>query len=84
MNNFVMRKIDVTADFEPLVSTSLIGSVNISTPPDNAGNVIFQGDDGSEVPWVPGEWHEFRSVDLSTIKVKGTAGDMVTIVGGTW
>jgi len=84
MNNVVMRKITVTADYQPLVSGSLVASVTISTPPTNAGNVLFKGDDGSDVPFVPGEWHEFRSIDLSAVQVKGTPGDVVSVVGGTW
>lgn len=84
MNNVIMRKIVVTAEYQPLASQQLIGSVTISTPPDNQATVFFKGDDGSDVPWVPGEWHDFRSIDLSAIQVKGTAGDVVTIVGGTW
>jgi hypothetical protein len=84
MNNVVMRKIVVTGDYQPLASAKLVASVSISTPPSNTGTVYFTGDDGSDVPWVPGEWHEFRSIDLSAVQAKGTAGDVVTIVGGTW
>ena len=84
MNNVIMRKIVVAADYQPLVADRLVGSVTISTPPDNAADVQFQGDDGSDVPWVPGEWHEFRSVNLASIRIKGTPGDAVTVVGGTW
>jgi hypothetical protein len=84
MNNVIMRKIILTADYQPLASQSLVGSVTISAPPGNAGNVSFKGDDGSDVPWIPGEWHTFRSVDLSAIQAKGTPGDTVTVVGGTW
>ena len=84
MNNVVMRKITVTADYQPLVSASLVASVTISTPPTNSANVLFKGDDGSDVPFVPGEWHEFRSIDLAGIQVKGSPGDVVSVVGGTW
>lgn len=84
MNNTIMLKIDVTAEWQPLSATPLVCSCTISTPPDNAGDVLFKGTNDSEMPWVPGEWHEFRSVDLSGIQVKGTAGDAVTVVGGTW
>jgi len=45
--------------------------------------VNFKGDDGSDVPWVPGQWHEFMNVDLKDFQIKGTPGDVVTIVGGT-
>ena len=84
MNNVIMRKIAVTTVYTPLVVSKLIGSVTISTPPTNSGQVQFRGDDGLDVPWVPGEWHEFVAVNLADIKVKGTPGDVVTVVGGTW
>jgi len=84
MHNIVMRKITVTGEYQPLVSASLVASVTISTPPTNAGDVLFKGDDGSDVPWVPGEWHQFESIDLAAIEVKGTPGDVVTVVGGSW
>lgn len=85
MNNVIMRKVIVTANYQPLSATSLIGSVEISAAPSNVANVFFKGDDGSDVPWVAGEFHGgFKSVDLNTIQVKGTPGDVVTIVGGSW
>lgn len=84
MNNIVMRKMDITSGFAPISSVSLIVSVTISCPPSNVDDVFFVGDDGVDVPWMPGEWHEFRSIDLSSIQIKGTVGDIVTIIGGTW
>lgn len=84
MNNFIMRKIDVAADYQPLSDVRLVGSVTLSCPPGNAANVYFKGDDDSDVPWVPGEWHEFQSINLAEIEIKGTVGDSVTVVGGTW
>lgn len=84
MNNVIMRTVVVTGSYHPLVSQKLVGSVTISCPPGNAGVVLFKGDDSTDVPWVAGEWHDFQSVDLSTIQVRGTAGDTVTLVGGTW
>lgn len=84
MNNVIMRKIDVTADYQPLSSGKLVASVTISSPPGNAANVTFKTPEGNEVLWISGEWHNFRSIDLAEIQVKGTVGDTVTIVGGTW
>ena len=84
MNNFIIRKVTVTASYQPLVSTKVIGSVTISCPPTNTGNVLFKGDDGTDVPWMPGEWHEFVSVNLNEMQIKGNAGDSVTVIGGTW
>jgi len=84
VNNIIMRTVTVTADYQPLSAVSLVGSVTISTSPDNAGGVFFRGDDGSDVPWRPGTWFDFRSVDLATIFVKGIPGDVVSVIGGTW
>jgi hypothetical protein len=84
MNNILMRQIVVGEDFQPLAAQQTVVTVTVSAPPTNLGNIIFKGDDDGEVPWVPGEWHEFQSVDLARIEVKGLAGDKVTLVGGTW
>lgn len=84
MNNVIMRHVEVTETYQPLSSVQLIGTVTISSPPGNSADVFFKGDDGSDVPWIAGEWHELVSVNLAEIFVKGAAGDSVTIVGGTW
>lgn len=84
MNNVIQRTLTVSAEYQPLAASSTVASVTISCPPDNAGNVLFEGDTGDEVPWVPGEWHTFWSIDLAAVRVKGLAGDVVTVVGGTW
>jgi len=84
MNNTVMRKVVVTGEFAALASKQTVASVTISCPPGNAGNVLFRGDTGQEVPWVPGEWHAFQRIDLAAVEIKGTPGDAVTVVGGTW
>ena len=84
MNNVVMRKINVTGSYQPLVNRKLVASVTISALPTNAGPVYFRGDDGLDVPWLAGEWHEFQAVNLGEILVKGAVGDAVTVVGGTW
>ena len=84
MNNFINRKITVTTSYQPLVSTKFVGSVTISCPPSNTGNVLFKGDDGTDVPWIPGEWHDLVSVNLNEMQIKGNAGDSVTVIGGTW
>jgi len=84
MNNVIMREIEVTTEFAPLVPEQLVGTFEISTPPTNAGDVIFKGDDGSEVSWLPGEFHQLCRINLAEIEVKGQAGDKVSVVGGTW
>lgn len=84
MNNIIMRKLVLTADYQPLAAERVVGSFTISAPPSNADDAIFQGDLGADVPWVPGEWHEFNRVNLAEVQVKGTPGDIITVVGGTW
>ena len=79
-----MRRIEIAADYRPLSATSLVGSFEISAVPTNAATVFFQGDDGSDVPWMPGEYHAVYRVDLSRLLVKGAPGDLVTVIGGTW
>ena len=86
MNNVIMRSVAVTTEYQPLSAVKLVGSVTISTPPTNSADVLFENDD-PELPgiqWVPGEWHEFNSSNLAEVRIKGTPGDVVTIIGGTW
>jgi hypothetical protein len=85
MNNIIMLKVTGNYGTQPLSATKLIASVTISCPPTNAGTVYLKvGTSGTEVPWVPGEWHEFKNIDLSTLYVRGNPPDTVTIIGGTW
>jgi hypothetical protein len=85
MNNIIMRLFTLDGgDYKPLSTVPLVGTFTISCPPANTASVLFKGDDGSDVPWVAGEWHSLVRVDLSQIQVKGAAGDTVTVVGGTW
>lgn len=84
MNNAIMRRVEVAADYQPLSDRKLVASVALSCLPSNSGPVYFRGDDGSDVPWMAGEWHEFWSVNLNEILIWGTPGDVITIIGGTW
>ena len=86
MNNVILRKIVVTPTWQPLSESKLVASVTISTPPTNAATVLFRtkGEPTHEVPFVPGEWHDFERINLAEIEIKGTANDLVTLTGGTW
>ncbi|MCL2647567.1 MAG: hypothetical protein FWD61_11270 [Phycisphaerales bacterium] len=85
MNNVVMLCVELTGEYRPLSEKPLVASVDINTSPNNAGPVFFRGTDGQDVPWLSSvaEWHALTRVDLSEIYVKGTPGDVVTVVGGT-
>ncbi|MBM4019868.1 MAG: hypothetical protein FJ288_16360 [Planctomycetes bacterium] len=84
MNSILMRKVDVTEEYQPLATERTVVTVTVSCPPGNSANVLFKGDDGSDVPWLPGEWHTLVGVNLADIQVKGAEGDTVTLVGGSW
>jgi len=83
MNNTILRQIDVTDEFQPLANEKTVASVTVSCPPTNAANVTLKSADG-EAMMIPGEWQEFHRIDLSELQVKGTAGDIVSVIGGTW
>lgn len=84
MNNLIARVISVTSQYQPLATGRLVATITLSAPPANANPVYLQGDTDQDVPLVPGEWHIFHRVNLAEIRIKGTAGDSVTVIGGTW
>lgn len=84
MHNPILRTVAVTASWKPLTPVPLVGTVDISAPPANSGNVEFAADDGGETFFIPGETHTFKRLDLSGLRIRGTPGDQVTIIGGTW
>ncbi|MBN2377058.1 MAG: hypothetical protein JXD22_11695 [Sedimentisphaerales bacterium] len=84
MNNVIARKIAVTASYAALSSSSEVVTVTLSALTSNSHDVYLEGDTGDDVPLIAGEWHTLKSVDLSRVKIKGTVGDYVSIIGGTW
>ncbi|MBA2481232.1 MAG: hypothetical protein H0V44_11265 [Planctomycetes bacterium] len=85
MNNIVQRVIDVTGQYRACSDLDVeVASVDVLALPTNTAPVEFEGDTGSPVPWQPGEWHSFGRINLALLRVRGQAGDRVTVVGGTW
>ena len=84
MNNLIARKIDFTTAFAPLAVKRTVATITITAPPTNSDVAYLQGDTAQEVPLVPGEWHTFQRVNLADIQVKGSVGDKLTLIGGTW
>ena len=82
-NVVIMRKIILTANYQKLNSTPLVCNCDVTCVPTNAGDATFKTTEGQEIAWVAGEYHPFIGVDLSQIEVKGTPGDVVTVVGNT-
>ena len=83
-HNIVMRRVEVTSAYRPLSDRPLVVSAEIGAPPTNTGPVYFRGDQGDDIAWPVGAWHFFKSIDLSQLFVKGSYGDAVSIIGGTW
>jgi hypothetical protein len=83
-NGIIMRTVEVTDEYAPLSPVPLIGTVNISALPTNSGPVFFKAGENEEAWFMPGEYHQFIRIPIHSISIKGTAGDMVTIIGGTW
>jgi hypothetical protein len=80
-----MFKIALNSGTQQVSTIKLIASVTISCPPTNTGTVYLKvGAAGTEVPWVPGQWIEFKNIDLSTLYVRGNSPDLITVIGGTW
>ena len=85
MNNVLLRKITLTTQFQPLsMKQSEVLSVTVHLPSGNKQDVIFLGENGTEVPWEPGTQFRLTKVNLSEISVKGRANDLVILAGGTW
>ena len=88
MNNVIMRTITLTDQYQPLSSkTQEVGSVEITCVPGNQGPAYFICNDSQSqagVIFQQGEYHDFFHIDLSEIKVRGTPGDQITVIGGTW
>jgi hypothetical protein len=84
MHNVIQRRIVLTADWQALSDQEVVATVDVQAPPSNAGPVIFLDDTGQEVPWIPGEYHTLVRVNLAALRVRGTPGDVLTVVGGTW
>jgi hypothetical protein len=85
MNNVLLRKVTLTTQFQPLsTKSSEVLSVTVRMPSGNKQEVVFLGENGVEVPWEPGTQFRLAKVDLAAISVKGRAGDLVILAGGTW
>lgn len=79
--NLVLRTITLTASYVPLSDAVLVADFVVTALDTNAGPCFFAGEDGSDVKVAVNNWFEFRGVDLAQLRMKGTAGDKVTIIG---
>ena len=75
------KEVTLTTSYAAIESARTEVHCTISAPSTNAANAYVEGVGGADVRLVPGEWHEFARIDLSLVKVKGTVGDVLTVVG---
>lgn len=81
--NTYIRARPVAAGYQSLGPAGTVLSFVLECPETNTSTVYLQGIDGVDVPLGPGAWYQFWSVDLSSIRFKGTPPDQVIIVGQT-
>ncbi len=84
MNNSILIEKIVTAEWQRLSDAKLVASGELMTPPSNAADVEMKGSNDAAVHFKPGQSNPMKSIDLNEIQFKGTAGDKVVFVGGTW
>ena len=82
--SFHAKKIVLTAVYARVSDVAMVVSAIITCPSTNAGPVYIKGDDAADVPMAPGDWYPIKHVDLNELEVKGTVGDVLTVIGGTW
>lgn len=82
MGALVAQSITLTTSYVAVSSVEQRFSGEISARTDNTGDAYLQDDDGSgDVALEAGEWKTFQQIDLSGLSVKGTAGDVLTVIG---
>ena len=81
MNTPIIRRINLTSDFQPLATERTAGTFTIRNP--SAANVILLCDDGvTELPLDRGQQFTLTGVDLADIQAKGD-GFFLMVIGAT-
>jgi len=84
MNQPINRVITLTGTYVPLISEPLVGDVSVAYPYDQSGTAYVLSDIGTgDVPIMPGEAVGYYGVDLSALRVKGPAGNLLVVKGNT-
>jgi len=83
--SLLSRKVVLAANYAAVSATAALGSVRLLAAADNAGVAYIRGDDGvTDVPIPKGVDFQLNGVDLADIHLKGTPGDVVVVIGGTF
>ena len=82
---FIARQIVLTSEYQAASDSSEVASVRVTN--EGASTNYMLGDDGeTDIPLKAGGQFDFHGVDLSTLQFKGTAEQIITIIGpvGRW
>jgi hypothetical protein len=78
----LFRTIEVGDEWQPLSETSLIAKFEVLTPPSNSSNVLIRRvGETDQAAMIPAQFQAFESVDLSSIEVQGSDGDVIQVIG---
>lgn len=83
-NNVILRVFELAEAFRPLSDKPLTATVTVSAPPSNSGPVYLRAGEGEEAFLINGECHALTRIDLHALEARGTPGDVLTVIGGTW
>ena len=76
----ISRRVILATTYIPLADSTLVGSVLLTN--EGTNTAYIQGTDVyDDIELGAGKQYEHRGVDLSTIYVKGTAADVITVIG---
>jgi hypothetical protein len=80
-NRVIAISVTLASGYAALSATALVADVEITSISTNADAYILGSDGTTHVIWKAGQTHTFVGVDLASIQMKGTAGNVVTIIG---
>lgn len=84
MNNVIIRKVNLTNQFQRLATTKIVGNFTFRAGSTGSGAVLLRADDGSQdVNLDRAVQFTLNGVDLSDIQAKGNVGDFIVIIGST-
>lgn len=82
MNNQYSTIVSLTADYTAIDEHEVFFCGVIAAPSANTTTAYIQSSDGNQdIPIAPGEFHEYKAVNLLTVKVKGTSPATLIVVG---
>jgi hypothetical protein len=82
MNSQYSKIISLTEDYTAIDGHEVFFCGVVAAPSANTTTAYIQSSDGNQdIPISPGEFHEYKAVNLLTVKVKGTSPATLIVVG---